>query len=481
VVVVSTERFELAFQVKSTRSVDEAIAAAIELASSDRAVVLAIPRAWHLMSKVLEEASAQGVNPYLIHPLDIEAEPELAGISSTVLASAKAYSLAYTLASRAAVGLSTGKRTDRRSLITRGPLAALAYKPVPVVDPSTCRALRGCNICVKECPESALSGKPPVADERRCSLCGLCLNVCPVEALASTGSSEAQVGAFASRVAEELKDKSYLVLVCQGSVDEASRLIDGLKLAKPQHPIVFYTIAYPGELTFRLSVALGLAGFHVVVLCHSISAVNLRVLGEAAKLGAVVETVEAATDALKLLTKTPESRRAVAKPVLTRLQLARELMARLSDRVETTFPLAAIVLVDEAKCTLCGACSRSCPSNALLLEESASSSKLLFYHDKCIACRMCVDVCPYTALRLSYVLDPSLRGKPVTLAEDEMLRCIVCERPVAPRRTILEVVRRLKASGVSRTALAAVFMCQECKVKYQLGLVEPRRKPPIEL
>jgi len=53
--------------------------------------------------------------------------------------------------------------------------ALIAY----YIDAEKCKA---CGICLKECPENAISGEKKVAhviDQAKCTTCGVCFTVCP--------------------------------------------------------------------------------------------------------------------------------------------------------------------------------------------------------------------------------------------------------------------------------------------------------------
>ncbi len=54
------------------------------------------------------------------------------------------------------------------------------------------------------------------------------------------------------------------------------------------------------------------------------------------------------------------------------------------------------VKVDEAKCTGCGDCTETCPSDALKVE----GGKVQVNEAECSDCAACVDVCPESALSL---------------------------------------------------------------------------------
>lgn len=51
-------------------------------------------------------------------------------------------------------------------------------------------------------------------------------------------------------------------------------------------------------------------------------------------------------------------------------------------------------------CTLCGACSRLCPTGALLLTEEPGTRTLRWRADRCVSCNLCREICPATAMRV---------------------------------------------------------------------------------
>jgi ferredoxin len=55
------------------------------------------------------------------------------------------------------------------------------------------------------------------------------------------------------------------------------------------------------------------------------------------------------------------------------------------------------LILDDKKCTHCGACTAQCLSNALQLDSK--TGKLSLNHNKCIACELCIPACPYRALK----------------------------------------------------------------------------------
>lgn len=63
-------------------------------------------------------------------------------------------------------------------------------------------------------------------------------------------------------------------------------------------------------------------------------------------------------------------------------------------------PLSQDIVLDEDKCTYCGACVPICPTAALILDKS--SYKLKFDKDKCIACLLCIPACPVKAIEVHF-------------------------------------------------------------------------------
>lgn len=62
--------------------------------------------------------------------------------------------------------------------------------------------------------------------------------------------------------------------------------------------------------------------------------------------------------------------------------------------------LSQDVIRNEEKCTHCGVCITSCPTDALVVDSS--TRKVNFYNDKCMACELCVKVCPYQAMEVHF-------------------------------------------------------------------------------
>jgi ferredoxin len=91
----------------------------------------------------------------------------------------------------------------------------------------------------------------------------------------------------------------------------------------------------------------------------------------------------------------------------------------------------AILIIDET-CTACGACSRICPTGALIFESNTKEKtyRLSFAPELCIDCGVCLHACMPHAITLNSI--PSFQyvfgnTEPITLREGGLTRCEGCK------------------------------------------------------
>ena len=120
-------------------------------------------------------------------------------------------------------------------------------------------------------------------------------------------------------------------------------------------------------------------------------------------------------------------------------------------------PLGVVQLATDA-CTLCQACVASCPTGALTVEADSRAIGLYWDPGRCTGCSRCEAICP-EQLRVARVTDLSAvaRGK-VLLKDDGWVQCQRCGRPFAPSSMILHLRAALAAgpAGSQRPSQAAV-------------------------
>jgi ferredoxin len=116
------------------------------------------------------------------------------------------------------------------------------------------------------------------------------------------------------------------------------------------------------------------------------------------------------------------------------------LLATIRKLIETNPPSCDTVLnnlgfatltIDES-CTACGACSRICPTGALIFESNTKEKtyRLSFAPELCIDCGVCLHACMPHAITLNSI--PSFQyvfgsTKPITLREGGLSRCEGCK------------------------------------------------------
>lgn len=138
------------------------------------------------------------------------------------------------------------------------------------------------------------------------------------------------------------------------------------------------------------------------------------------------------------------------------------------------------VFVDGAKCTVCHACVHLCPTEALIAHTEPRPA-LWFVEANCVQCGLCVAGCPEQAiaLRPRFAADPSTRGTPRLLHEDQLARCTGCGTPFIGQRLLESSLARLQdfpglasAGGVARLRL-----CPACRQRATLGQAETGVSP----
>ena len=125
------------------------------------------------------------------------------------------------------------------------------------------------------------------------------------------------------------------------------------------------------------------------------------------------------------------------------------------------------VLIDQAACTLCMACTSACPTAAII--DSPGEPKLRFTESACVQCGLCVKTCPENALSLEPRMNFTPAAmQPITLYEEEPFECVVCGKPFATRSTIERIKGQLagKHHMFADSARARVIeMCEDCRVE----------------
>lgn len=133
-------------------------------------------------------------------------------------------------------------------------------------------------------------------------------------------------------------------------------------------------------------------------------------------------------------------------------------------------PLGEVV-VDATRCTLCAACVRLCPSEALRLP--GNSHQLAFIEEYCVQCGLCVNACPERAVRLNprVLLDAEARRAPRVIAEVEPYCCPACGRPFSNKALVARGQALMADHPMFQGENARLMtLCAECRQKAVAGV-----------
>ncbi len=130
------------------------------------------------------------------------------------------------------------------------------------------------------------------------------------------------------------------------------------------------------------------------------------------------------------------------------------------------------VQIDASLCTLCAACVRICPSNALSLPGSIS--QLAFTESRCLQCGLCVNVCPEQAVSLHprFLLARAAREMRRVIAEAEMVACTGCGKPYTTRTMLARTQSMMAGHPMFQGEQARLMaLCPDCRQKAMAGIV----------
>jgi len=117
-----------------------------------------------------------------------------------------------------------------------------------------------------------------------------------------------------------------------------------------------------------------------------------------------------------------------------------------------------IMVFEEEKCIVCGACAEVCPAGARELTDSLGNKtrRITHHQERCIYCGLCEAHCPWKAIHHTeeYDLAQLTRDNYDTFVEKELLMCEICGGPIATREQLLWIARTAGELAYANPTLA---------------------------
>jgi Pyruvate/2-oxoacid:ferredoxin oxidoreductase delta subunit/coenzyme F420-reducing hydrogenase delta subunit len=348
---------------------------------------------------------------------------------------------------------------------------------------------------VDVCPPGALQLKNQHIEltKARCESCGLCLNVCPADAITFPGHSAAELDAeLAALLAPALADLAPrgILFVCRQSAPALAASVE----RGARYPAGWLPISVPcaGSLSpavWLRCLALGAAGVGIAACRDQCTFHQGDVVAErVAFCQEVLRQLGAPPALVRLCPVTGDDRSAWAlpEPVAERpavaaagaaasgpraaaaalVHLATMYAAPSEVRLDHAQSSFGIVELDAQGCTACQACTDICPTGALAASRERNAVVLSFDAALCTACGLCAPRCPERergVLRLHRAVDlRRLAAGRTTLVRDQTPRCVVCGAAVAPAAMLTRVAALLGDEAADLMARNARY-CPDCR------------------
>jgi len=345
--------------------------------------------------------------------------------------------------------------------------------------------IAGCSACLSACSAGAISSEKETIhiEPNLCQGCGTCALVCPSGAVRyadpNPGFSLTRLQAMLAAWREASGGPVGLWIVNDAAQPEQAEAPAGW---------LPYPVNEPASLGLEIWLAALASGCNRVALAaDDIPAATRRALGEQLALGQALLTGLGLPPALGLVTNVTELANLPALPALGVTELANTDDKRvllyaaidaLIDAAQT--PPASIALaagpmgevrIAADRCTLCAACVRICPNNALNLP--GTTMQLAFTEERCLQCGLCANVCPEKAVTLTprLLTSKTARQSPRVVAEAEPFACTGCGKQFATK-AMIERSRAIMTGHPMFLGDQARLMtlCPDCRQKTMAGV-----------
>jgi len=132
---------------------------------------------------------------------------------------------------------------------------------------------------------------------------------------------------------------------------------------------------------------------------------------------------------------------------------------RVSSPVAPSF--RGIMVFEEDKCVVCGACAEVCPAAARELTDFPDRQvrRITHHQERCIYCGLCEAACSWKAIRHTeeYDLAQLTNEGYERSVEKELLLCEICDEPIATREHLLWIAETTGELAYANPTLAYVL------------------------
>ncbi len=369
-------------------------------------------------------------------------------------------------------------RLSRAELLRLPRARPLPLRAIPRTDAAPSAHSWGCTLCAEACPVDAITFETgadgPRIDPVACIECGACVAACPTGTLQSAHCADQQWLGWSGDAAD---DPAVTLITVSCALDREAPRRAGTRVE----------VACLGELGWFPFAALAVKGLadHVQLVCADTLCPLCPAATQAEKrwqrIRDLVETSVPEGSSGETAPRTSPDRQANAH--LTADSLAWRWLAAIGTLRQMTRSTPAEILRRPADpplgyrirveataaetCTLCEGCVNVCPTRTLHVAKDPRSTQRRLQWDamRCIGCEACVPACGTHVLRVEPDRSATAlwADEPLTLFEDEVLRCEGCGIPLETAAFVTRIRTTLLDRGFHEEELSHLCYCQVCK------------------
>jgi ferredoxin len=348
----------------------------------------------------------------------------------------------------------------------------------------TRQGVEGCSACLSACAASAITSEKETVriEPNLCQGCGTCALVCPSGAVRyAQPAPSVSLNRLHSDLAawrEAAGGATGLWIVTETTA------------AETPPGWLTYPVNEPASLGLEFWLAALVSGCdRVAIMAGDIPVDSRRALDGQLALGCGILSALGFTSGLGLglaentselaalpaMPPRPPVGLAVGDDKRTLLYAALDALIAQAQTPPISIPLATgpmgEVRIAADKCTLCAACVRICPTEALSLPGTIL--QLAFTEERCLQCGLCANVCPEKAVTLAprLLTSRTARRTQRVVAEAEPFACTECGKQFATQ-AMIERSRAMMANHPMFQGEQARLMtlCPDCRQKAMAGV-----------